>query len=65
MASLDEVISSKDPESIKKKRSNFQGMMTTVRKNLGRLLVKTAGKFDHVKIQRIQVLEERVKLKKL
>ena len=47
MASLDEVISSKDTDAIIKKRSNFQGMMTTISKNLERLLVKTAGKFDH------------------
>ena len=65
MASPEEVISSKDPDLIKKRRGNFQGMMTTVCKNLGRLLVQTAGKFDHKRIQRIQVLEQQVKLKKL
>ena len=65
MASPEEVISSKDPELIKKRRSNYQGMMTTACKNLGRLLVKTAGKFDHERIQRIQVLEQQVKLRKL
>ena len=65
MASIEEVISSKDPETIKKRRSNFQGMLTTIHKNLGRLLVKTAGKFDHVRIQRIPVLEQEAKLKKL
>ena len=65
MASPEEVISSKDPDLIKKRRGNFQGMMTTVCKNLVRLLVKTAGKFDHVRIQRIQVLELQVKLKEL
>ena len=40
-------------------------MMTTVCKNLGRLLVKTAGRFDHGKIQRILILEQQLKLKKL
>ena len=65
MASIEEVISSKDPGLIKKRRGNFQGMLTTIHKNLGRLLVKTAGKFDHVKIQRIPVLEQHAKLKEL
>ena len=65
MASPEEVISSRDPDSIKKRRENFRGMMTTVCKNLGRLLVKTSGKFDHGKIQRIQVLEQQAMLKKL
>ena len=65
MASIDEAISSKDPKLIKKRRANFQGMMTTVHKSLGRLLVKTASKFDHDKIQRIPVLEQNAKLKKL
>ena len=39
--------------------------MTTVCKNLGRLLVKTSGRFDHEKIQRIQVQEQQAKIKKL
>ena len=39
--------------------------MTTIHKNLGRLLVKTAGKFDHQRINRIQVLEQQGKLRKL
>ena len=65
MASIDKVISSKDAESIKKRRGNFQGMMTTACRNLERLLVKTAGKFDQQRIQRIQVLEQEVKLRKL
>ena len=40
-------------------------MMTTVCKNLERLLIKTADKFDHRRIKRIQVLEQHLKLKKL
>ena len=65
MSSPEEVISSKDPDLIKRRRGNFQGMMTTICKNLGRLLVKTAGRFDHEKIQRTPILEQQVKLKEL
>jgi hypothetical protein len=64
MASLEEAISSGDPEVIKKRRSTIQRTMTTVRKNLGRLLAKSAGKIDHEKIQRLQVQSEHVSLKK-
>ena len=55
MASLEEVISSKDPAAIKKKRSAIQGMMTTIEKNIDKLLVKTDGQFQHEKIQRLRV----------
>ena len=55
MASVEDVISTMDPEKIKRKRSSIQGMMTINRNNLTRLLVKTAGKFDHVNIHRIRV----------
>ena len=55
---MEHVISSMDPERIKKKRSAIQGMMTTIRKNLSKLLVKTAGKFNHEKIQRLRVQGE-------
>jgi hypothetical protein len=55
MASLEEVISSRDPELIKRKRGPFQQIITYIQKNLGRLLVRSAVKFDHGKIQRFQV----------
>ena len=53
-ASGDKIISSKVPELIKKRKRNFAGLMTTIHKNLGRLIMKTAGKFDHERIKGIQ-----------
>ena len=38
MATLEDVISSKDPEAIKKKRSTIQRLTTGVRKSLDELL---------------------------
>ena len=64
MATLEDVISTKDPEAIKRKRSAIQGMITTVRKSLVKLLAKTAEKFDHAKIQRLRVQGEHAGLKK-
>ena len=55
MASLEEIIASKDAEAIKRKRTSIQGMITVVRKSLEKLLVKTdAGEFDHAKIQKVR-----------
>ena len=39
-----------EKEVIKKRRSTIQRMMTTVRNRLGKMLAKSAGKFDHDKI---------------
>ena len=64
MATLEDVISSKDPGAIKKKRSTIQRLVTGVRNNLDRLLVKTAGKFDHTKIERLEVHIDHASLKK-
>ena len=64
MAALEEVISSKDPKVIKKKRSTILGMITAVHNNLVKLLEKTAGNFDHNKIQRTRVLTDLANLKK-
>ena len=64
MASLEEVISSKDPDVIKKKRSTIQGSMTRIRNHMGKLLTKSAGKFDHDKIKRLNVQENHTDLRK-
>ena len=64
MASLEDVISTKDPEAIKKKRSNIKRVVTATHKNLVKLLEKTSGKFDHSRIQRTRVLQDLAKLKK-
>ena len=55
MASLEEVIASRDPKLIKRKRGPVQGIITYIQKNLGRLLARSVGKFDHGKIQILQV----------
>lgn len=65
MASSEEAIASEDPEVIKKRRSTIQGSMTTIRKRLGKLLSKSAGNFDHVKIKRLRVQDDYNDLKKL
>ena len=65
MASLEDAISSEDPVVIKKKRSTIQGSMTSIRKRLGKLLMKSAGKFDHDKIRRLNVQDDHADLKKL
>mgnify|MGYP001322837347 CR=1 FL=1 len=64
MAAIEDVIASKDPEAIKKKRSTVQRLTTGVRNNLDKLLVKTAGKFDHSKIKRLEVQIDHASLKK-
>ena len=64
MSSLEEVIRSKDPELIKKKRGAIQEMMISIQKKMGRLLAGSAGKFDHHKIQRLQLQSEHESLKK-
>ena len=64
MATIEDVIRSQDPEAIKKKRSTIQRFLTGVRNNLDKLLVKTAGKFDHSIIKRIQVHINDASLKK-
>ena len=63
MASKEDVISTKDPEAIKKKRSNIKRMVTTIHNNLSKLLKKTADKFDHNKILRARVLQDLAKMK--
>jgi hypothetical protein len=55
MVSIEEVISSEDPEVIKKKRSAIQRLSTGVRNSLDKLLVKTAGKFDNSQIKKLDV----------
>ena len=64
MATIEDVISSRDPEVIKKRRNTIQRWTTGVRNNLGRLLVKTAGKFDHSQIKRIEVHDDHASLKR-
>ena len=64
MATIEDVIATKDPEAIKKRRSTVQRWTTGVRNNLDRLLVKTAGKFDHSKIERLEVHDDQASLKK-
>ena len=64
MASTEDVISTKDPEAIKKKRSNIKRMITGIHNNLAKLLEKTAGKFDHAKIPRTRVLQDLANLKR-
>ena len=64
MTSIQDVIGSKDPEVIKKKRSTIQRFMTGGRNNLETLLVKTAGNFDHSKIERLCVQSDHADLKK-
>ena len=64
MESLEEVIASKDPELINKKRGAIQERMTSIEKTLGRLLAKSTGKFNHGKFQRLRVQSEHESLKK-
>ena len=65
MASLEDAISSGDPNVIKKKRISIQGMMTKLQKSLGNLLIKSGSKFEHDKIKRLQVQQKHAKLKRL
>ena len=64
MAGLEEAISTKDPEVIKKKRSTILRMITAIHNNMAKLLEKTSGRFDHNKIQRTRVLTDLASLKK-
>ena len=64
MASIEDVISTKDPEVIKKKRSTIQRLTTGVRNSLDRLLIKAAGKLDHSQIKRLDVHDYHASLKK-
>ena len=50
---------------IKKRRSTIQGSMTSIRNRLDKLLTKSAGKFDHSKIKRLNVQGDHADLKKL
>ena len=63
MASKVDVISTKDPEAIKKKRSNIRRMISTIHNSLAKMLEKTADRFDHAKILRARVLQDLAKLK--
>ena len=62
---MENVISSEDPKLIKKKKSSIQGMMKNIQKSLGKLLARSACMFDHNKIERLQVQQAQVKLKRL
>ena len=64
MASLEEIVSSKDPKEIKKRRSTEKRMITTIQNHLAELLVKMTGTFDHAKIKRTRVLTNLANLKK-
>ena len=64
MATLESVISSEDPEVIKRKRSTIQRLMTGVRNSLDKLLIRTAGKFDHSQIKRLEIHDQHASLKK-
>ena len=65
MSSLEEAISSGDPDVIKKRRSTIQGGMTKIQNRLDKLLLKSAGKFDHDRIKRLNVQGDHADLKKL
>lgn len=65
MSSLEEAISSGDPDVIKKRRSTIQGGMTKIQNRLGKLLQRSAGKFDHDRIKRLNVQGDHADLKKL
>ena len=65
MSSMEEAISSADPDMIKKRRSTIQGSMTNIRKRLDKLLVKRAGTFDHDNIKRFNVQRDHADLEKL
>ena len=64
MGSIEEVVASNDPDRIKKKRSSIQAMTTTIQNRLGKQLEKSAGKFDHNKIERHIVQGDYAHLKK-
>ena len=62
---MEEAISSGDPEVIKKRRSTIQGGMTKIQNRLEKLLARSAGRFDHDKIKRLNVQGDHADLKKL
>ena len=62
---MEEAISSGDPDVIKKKRSTIQGQITKIQNHLDKLLLKSAGKFDHDRIRRLNVQGDHADLKKL
>ena len=64
MASVQEIVSTKDPEDIKKRRSTIKGKLTSIQNQMADLLEKTAGSFDHTKIKRTRVLTDLATLKK-
>ena len=64
MASCQEIVSTKDPDEIKKRRKTIKGMLTSIQNHMAGLLEKTAGSFDHAQIERPKVLTDLAKLKK-
>ena len=64
MTTIEEVVASRDPEGIKKKRTTIKRLATGFRYSLYRLFVKTAGKFDHSQIKRLDVHDHHDSLKK-
>ena len=64
MESLEEDIPSDDPELIKIMRGAIQGCLISIEMSLGRLLARSAGKFDHGKIPRLRIQAEHESLKK-
>ena len=65
MSSLEEAISSGDPDVINKRRSTIQGGMTKVQSRLEKLLAKSSGKFDYDRIKRLNVQGDHNDFKKL
>ena len=64
MATLEEAISSGNPDVIKKRRSTIQGVMTKIQNRLEKLLAMSSGKFDHEKIKRLNVKRDHADLEK-
>ena len=64
MASVQEIVSTKNLEEIKRKRSTIKGRLTSIQNHMADLLVMTAGRFDHAKIERDKVLNDLATLKK-
>ena len=61
---MQEIVSTKDPDEIKKRRSTIKRKVTTIQNHMVDLLVKTASRFDHTKIERTKVLNDLATLKK-
>ena len=67
MASVQEVIASFDLEKIKGRRAACKRMLSILKKQLEKKLVKTGtypDAFDHAKIPRIKVLDDVTKIRK-